>query len=435
MLVVTGIVQSGAAGGGLGVDAGGPFHLTSRDNSREHQNAAFAGSYSIGDGVIDRMRTNRSSFIGLLTHRAITLLAILCLMGCEGVSSTTHWTKSNAFVDERQSATELTQLISGADHREPNGDSGLEDVLNWPTQKFTPISDAQTFAVALEPERLEKAASAEPLQELKYSELEFGEMPVDEVSVFPPALAEMSFSELTQYRWQSVKDDYENFYAPANLGYMAIGFGAGAVLANTNLDESISHDFFRENFVEIANEDITQKLHSPKPLGDGYVILPLIGVIAAAQPWLDEVPLLKPLGEWGDRSARTVLVGGPFVLLMQSAIGGSRPNESPSQSHWEPFQDNNGVSGHAFVGAVPFLTAAQLTDSNILQSLCYIGSVLPGISRVNDDRHYFSQVFLGWYVALLAAQSVDQTQHASRGIRLVPLVDPDGFGLLLEKSF
>ncbi len=248
-------------------------------------------------------------------------------------------------------------------------------------------------------------------------------------------LSDMSVRELTRYRLDLLAQDYHNFYQPTNLANLAIGFAAAAGMANTGFDEIFGNDLFRENFVDIANEDVTELLHQPGILGDGYFVLPFIGATALAHPWLDRSEQLRPLGEWGERSARALLTGGPLVLVMQRVTGASRPNESSSQSHWEPFQDNNGVSGHSFVGAVPFLTLAQIADHPILKVACYVGSVLPAISRINDERHYFSQVFLGWYVAFLATHAVHETQTGDPSLHFFPTFSQDGMGFMIDKRF
>lgn len=248
-------------------------------------------------------------------------------------------------------------------------------------------------------------------------------------------LSDMTFREQASFRAELLLEDYQHFYDSTNLVNLTVGFAAGAAMANTHFDEMVGHDLFRENFVDIANEDVTQKLHQPGMLGDGYFILPAIGTAALAQPWLDQSETWRPLGEWGDRSARAILTGGPLVLLMQRVTGASRPNESTSQSHWELLQDNNGVSGHAFVGAVPFLALVQMTDRPLLKVACYAGSVLPAISRINDERHYFSQVFLGWYIALLATHSVHQTQTGERGLQIFPTFNHNGLGIMIDRRF
>ncbi|MEZ6069860.1 MAG: hypothetical protein R3C10_06170 [Pirellulales bacterium] len=93
------------------------------------------------------------------------------------------------------------------------------------------------------------------------------------------------------------------------------------------------------------------------------------------------------------------------MLALQAVTGASRPGESTSESHWKPFDDNNGVSGHAFMGAIPFMSAAKMTDNIWFKGALYAASALPAMSRVSDDDHYFSQAFLGWWMAYMAASA------------------------------
>ena len=69
--------------------------------------------------------------------------------------------------------------------------------------------------------------------------------------------------------------------------------------------------------------------------------------------------------EWGEKSFRTILLGGPVLLVSQRLTGGHRPEEDGSE--WNFSLDSNGVSGHAFMGAIPFLTAAHMTDNRYLK--------------------------------------------------------------------
>lgn len=154
----------------------------------------------------------------------------------------------------------------------------------------------------------------------------------------------------------------------------------------------------------------------------------------AAIPANEGTPLAVT-GEWGERSLRTVLVGGPPMLALQYGIGASRPDELHSASHWEPFQDANAVSGHAFMGAIPFLSAAKMTDRPLLKGALIFGSVLPGFSRFNDEDHYASQVVLGWSMAYLAASAVDDTYAQERPYRLMPGPVGEGTGINVLFSY
>jgi len=98
-------------------------------------------------------------------------------------------------------------------------------------------------------------------------------------------------------------------------------------------------------------------------------------------------------------------------------------------SHWSPFEGDNGVSGHSFLGAVPFIVAAQMSSSLYSKIPLYLASTLVGLSRINDDLHYLSQVALGWSLAYLAAASVDQTELEKRNLSIVPAFSPRGVGL------
>jgi hypothetical protein len=119
-----------------------------------------------------------------------------------------------------------------------------------------------------------------------------------------------------------------------------------------------------------------------------------------------------------------------MVGILQVGLGSDRP--FADDSRWHPFRHNHGVSGHAFVGAVPFLTAASMTDSYVLKALLVAGSFGPAWSRIHTDDHYFSQVFLGWAIAYLSVQSVNQTESR---FRIVPCEMPRGVGMGVQIQF
>jgi membrane-associated phospholipid phosphatase len=115
------------------------------------------------------------------------------------------------------------------------------------------------------------------------------------------------------------------------------------------------------------------------------------------------------------------------------ATGASRPAEDVG-SKWHFWNDNNGVSGHAFVGAVPFLAAAEMVESPLLKGTLYVCSTFVGFSRMTTDSHYPSQVFLGWYLAWASSVAVNRTEahFAGMEVRVVPLPIADLGGAALE---
>jgi hypothetical protein len=130
------------------------------------------------------------------------------------------------------------------------------------------------------------------------------------------------------------------------------------------------------------------------------------------------------LWEWSSR--RCGRCGLPPVIALYFLLGPERPN---GDSRWQPFNDWHGVSGHTFIGAIPFLTAAAMTDDPLVKAPLVLGSFLTGWSRIHKDEHYFSQVALGWWMAYLAVLAVDQTQDGRNALTVTPTVTPEGRGV------
>jgi hypothetical protein len=228
---------------------------------------------------------------------------------------------------------------------------------------------------------------------------------------------------------REVSNDYSCFYSRANLRDLTLGIGIAGVLANTSIDR----EFQEWAQGSLRNEDTDEVSESIELLGEGAITIPLyggaalVGAITRGSNW-DSSP-----GEWGRRSLRAILVGGPPVLVLQSAIGGSRPTED--NSRWRPFHDDNGVSGHSFMGAVPFMVAANMAENDSIRYVLYLGSMLCGWSRVNDDLHYLSQAALGWWIAYLSASCTDRAELREREVLIRPAPVAGGIGVMAVLSF
>ncbi|MEQ1904554.1 MAG: phosphatase PAP2 family protein [Pirellulaceae bacterium] len=225
-------------------------------------------------------------------------------------------------------------------------------------------------------------------------------------------------------------DDQKNFYSRDSLIGLGLAFGAGAAVANTDWDHQI-HRRFQTNVHGAASDEWFEFLHANKELGNGYYTLPVMGAAWLISETIDGPRQLETLGDWGERSLRGFAVGAVPLVVMQSVTGASRPGE-PNGSGWDPLQDDNGVSGHSFMSALPFITAAKLTNSRWKKAFWYSASAIGPLSRVNDNAHYPSQAGLGWFVAYAAASAVDQTATNRKPWSVVPLNSPGYSGAGLE---
>jgi hypothetical protein len=222
-----------------------------------------------------------------------------------------------------------------------------------------------------------------------------------------------------------IKGDYSEFYLNGeNFLLLGLGIGVNGISANTHLDKNIQN-VYSDHVKSHATDDLSTWAKQP---GEGlYTIPALLGGYIFVRD--------TPVGDWSQKSLRALVVGGPTTVFLQYAIGSDSPTEGGSG--WKPFQSHNAVSGHAFVGSVPFITAAQMFDNIGLKIALYGVSILPAVSRINDNQHYFSQAFLGWYLGLLSCNTVYRTDHKDKetiSVYPVPIAGK-GLAVIVTKSF
>jgi hypothetical protein len=252
-----------------------------------------------------------------------------------------------------------------------------------------------------------------------------GNAPVEK-TVEPPAFAAFEDHPILY----NLLNDQRNFYRCASLEWLAGGIGIAAIFANTHVDQGF-RDAYGETF-RPADDD----LDFLKEFGDGLYVIPAVATIWAVDYAINWAagdggyPCTGWLQEWSGRTARGLIVGALPLLTLQYTLGSSRPSDGVG-SGWHPFQNDHGVSGHAFVGAIPFWTAAQMTDFCPLEMGFFGAGTLAGWSRIHTDSHYLSQVMLGWWLAGLSVSAVNHTQLQKRQWFVTPTVDDEGTGIAL----
>jgi hypothetical protein len=230
--------------------------------------------------------------------------------------------------------------------------------------------------------------------------------------------------------WQHLKQDYRNFYSWDGLGMFVVGFGLGAAVANTNADREIQ-EWYQDDVRSNLSNDFARW---GKIFGEGWFVVAVSGTGWAAGEVFYDRPVGSVLGEWGGRSLRSLGVGTPAMLFMQTATGASRPEEGKG-SGWHPFEDANGVSGHGFMGALPWINAAKMCEGWPMKAGFYACSFVPAWSRLNSDSHYTSQVLLGWWMAYWAATAVDLTnsgEESNWSVTTTAMGDGTGVGLVYK---
>ena len=161
----------------------------------------------------------------------------------------------------------------------------------------------------------------------------------------------LSYSQTEMSLSEKLKLDQKNYYLETDFKTTGYIFLLGAIMANSDLDQNITETYNKE--ILNKNPDFHNKNSKFwKNFGEGDIFIPL-ALLSASSNFIKE----NTAGTWGGMVSRAYLVGAGPMLLMQKVTGGSRPferEEGTSSSSWKFWSDENGVSGHAFMGSIPF---------------------------------------------------------------------------------
>jgi len=229
--------------------------------------------------------------------------------------------------------------------------------------------------------------------------------------------------------YEAVTTDFGNFYLDrGNLTKLGIGVGVAAVFANTEMDQ-----YIRDKYQSSTRSHVTDqatKIFNISGTELALIAVPVYVGTYGAGLWLHNPTMV----EWARKSVRATVVGGPALVFLATATGGDRPTEG--DSNWGAFNNFHGVSGHTYFSAVPFITAAKMSDNPYQKAIFYGLSTLTGLGRINDDKHYFSQVALGWYIAYLSCAVVEKGSDRREGrmrVQLAPV--PKGIAITVQKEY
>lgn len=223
--------------------------------------------------------------------------------------------------------------------------------------------------------------------------------------------------------WEKIELDHKNYYQNSDYKEFGLVLLTGGIMANTNIDQCL-RDYFQSN---IRNHEGNEQAAFDKLFGEGKIMIP-VAVLTGAFGAITDIDIVR---NWGEGVSRAYLVGAPPMLLMQKLTGGSRPLEMDNASRWKLWQDENGVSGHAFMGAIPFLVASDLATNKYVSYALKGASVITALSRVNDDAHFTSQAIIGWYMGYMAVKSINKTDKFQNKNNLVvmPIASDNTYGL------
>lgn len=231
----------------------------------------------------------------------------------------------------------------------------------------------------------------------------------------------------------AVLDDYRHAYSAGGLLRLAPHIAVHGALANTNADRAL-RDHWQESWRSEPADDIHYKFKLVGDYSQNRWSVPLYTLGMLAGSYTGDPESDSALATWASRSLRANLLSGPQGWTLTYALGTHRPDVG--HSGWNPWNDNDGASGHAMYGAIPILTAARMVDSRPWKYTLCMASTLPALARINFNNHYTSQAYLGWALAYVATGTVaatDEQQDDDTSWLLLPV--PGGAVAALSVRF
>ena len=173
--------------------------------------------------------------------------------------------------------------------------------------------------------------------------------------------------------------------------------GGAAALAWSGADQAIE-SWHRQQVRGRASDALASVL---EPFGRRFWFTNWL-LVGAVDAWIRTNRFTR----WGRKNFEAMVVGLPTLWTLQRGLGANRPSSDDADPRWRPLAADNAASGHAFIAAVPWLTLARRARGRTLPPVARGASVLTGWSRLNDRKHYLSQVILGWTIAYNAVEAV-----------------------------
>jgi hypothetical protein len=120
---------------------------------------------------------------------------------------------------------------------------------------------------------------------------------------------------------------------------------------------------------------------------------------------------------------QTTIYAGAITTALKLAFGRARPftNEgSKSFGNWSFLDDSfhSLPSGHTTIAFSVSTVLAKNAKSDLVKILCYVPAVLTAVSRVYQDKHWVSDVFLGGIIGYTVGDWVTSKHEENKMIQI-----------------
>jgi membrane-associated phospholipid phosphatase len=171
--------------------------------------------------------------------------------------------------------------------------------------------------------------------------------------------------------------------------------------------------------------------------GNGAVLLGIAGALYA----VGEINHQDGWRKTALLSVESLATASILVWGMKAVTGRARPQAGESSRSFHPFSLKSSFwsfpSGHAASAFAVATTIAEQTDQVAVDVLVYSAAALVGLSRIHDDKHWASDVFIGSAIGYFVAKKISGLNHpqAKKSVSLGFQFSPDRQALTLSIGF
>ena len=235
----------------------------------------------------------------------------------------------------------------------------------------------------------------------------------------------------TDYLAGFITDTRDILSSPSSWGksgWVRASVAAGITLGLYSYDREI------QDWVQDHRNGASDRIADyAEPFGNGMFILPSLGgLYLYSRLYRDE-----RAGRAALLGLRSVIISGLITNAMKFAGHRHRPDSGDGHDVWDgpglSASDLSFPSGHATSAfALASVIASEYEDKAYVPPLSYGIAALTALSRVNDNKHWASDVFMGSVIGYAAGKTIYALQRGrNANLSVIPLVERDRTLVLL----
>ena len=215
--------------------------------------------------------------------------------------------------------------------------------------------------------------------------------------------------------------------------WITAGWIAGGTGMFIALDEEINSAF--KNNRSIYTEKLMDIF---EPFGNGAFTVPALATVYFLSHFHEN--------EKAKRTAliatESFLITGLYTSILKYSFGRHRPRTGNSSTSFDGFSTNKNYnsfpSGHTSTAfAIATVVANQYEKTPYIKPISYGIAAMTGLSRINFEAHWASDVFFGAALGYFTAKTLLRLHNNEKGqhFTIYPRADSRGGGIVLSKNF